>query len=193
MSSTPGSLACSYELDQQLFIRHLGPGWDQFAIENGAPELVSPRPLGQPLLLFLSDATTVHLYEILFKRVVQTRRSISFPIRCDGAARRRFLNLSVSLAAGGGFSLSSVLVRSEPRQPIHLFDPAKRRRQGSVIVCSWCQRVEANGTWVEVEEAIALLRLFERDDPPHAKGGVCDACERFMLSLLREGWNLPPG
>jgi hypothetical protein len=184
MSPTPGGPTCSYELDQRLVVRKLGPGWDRFAIENGAPELTSPHPLGQPLLMFLSDAATVHLYELLFARVAQTRRAITFPIRCDGAVRRRFLDLTIAPGASGGFALSSVLVRSEARQPILLFDRAARRREDSVTVCSWCQRLEVGGKWLEVEDAVTVLRLFERDDMPVVTSSVCDACERFMLTLL---------
>lgn len=191
MPTAPGGLTCSYELDHQLFIRHLGPGWDRFALENGAPELTSPHPLGRPLLMFLSDAATVHLYELLFKRVAYTRRPMTFPIRCDGAARRRFLHLTVAPGLSGGYSLSSVLVRSEPRRPILLFDTAVRRTDDAVTVCSWCQRVEAPGKWLEVEEAISLMRLFERDDAPRVKAGVCEACERFMFSILRQDPKLP--
>jgi hypothetical protein len=192
MSTTPVGLTCSYELDERLIVRKLGPGWDRFAIENGAPELASPHPIGQPLLMFLSDAATVHLYELLFKRVAHTRRPLTFPIRCDGAARRRFLELTVSPAARGGFLVSSVLVRSEPRRPILLFDRGARRRPEPVTVCSWCQRLQARGRWVEVEDAVALLRLFDRDDAPIVQSGVCDACERFMLTLLREDAKRPP-
>jgi hypothetical protein len=191
MPTSPGGLTCSYELDPQLFIRHLGPGWDRFALENGAPELTSPNPLGHPLWMYLSDSATVHLYELVFKRVAYTRRAVTFPIRCDGAARRRFLALTVSPGPGGGYTLSSVLVRSEPRRPILLFDPAVRRREDAVTVCSWCQRVDAHGMWVEVEEALSLLRLFERDDAPQVRAGVCDACSRFMFSILRQDPKLP--
>jgi hypothetical protein len=80
---------CSYELDQRLIISSLGPGWDEFAIENGAPELLSPAPIGRPLLLFVSDPITAHLYELLFERAARSRTAIAFPIRCDAPALRR--------------------------------------------------------------------------------------------------------
>ena len=186
MPGTTRGLTCYYELDQRLVVRKLGADWDRFAIENGAPELVAPHPVGRPLLMFLSDATTVHIYELLFKRVADTRRPITFPVRCDGAARRQYCSLTVNPGAAGGFAVTSVVVRAEPRRPVHLLERTARRRTETLFVCSWCQRVDLVGRWVEVEEAVATLRLFERDRVPRIESRVCRDCERFMLTLLRD-------
>ena len=186
MPGTTRGLTCYYELDQRLILRRVGADWDQFAIENGAPELVSPNPLGRPLLMFLTDAATVHLYEMVFNRVAQSRRPMTFPVRCDGAARRQFFSLTVAPAPSGGFAISSLLVRSEPRQPIMFFERGARRRDDALRVCSWCQRVDINGRWYEVEEALSDLRLFERDSVPRVDAAVCADCERFMMSMLRD-------
>jgi hypothetical protein len=182
----------SYEVDERLVLRRLGPGWDDFAIQNGAPELVSPFPLGRPLWMFMDDATTVQLYELLFARVSRLRRAMTVPVRCDGAARRRFFALTIEPGPSGGFSISALLVRSEPRQPIRLFDRNARRRQESIAMCSMCQRLEVAGGWMEVEDAVTLLRLFERDDMPRLTHTVCESCERFMMTLLKDDAKLPP-
>jgi hypothetical protein len=186
MPTPERGLTCTYELDDRLILRRFGPGWDETAIENGAPELVSPHLVGRPLLMFLSDATTVHLYELLFKRVADMRRPITVPMRCDGAARRRFLQLTIAPLAAGGFTVTTLLVRSEARLPILLFEPHVRRRPQSLAVCSWCQRAEAQGRWVEVEEAVSVLRLFEVDSVPQVTAAVCESCERFLRTLLHD-------
>ena len=192
MRSTVHDVALSYQLDQALVLRQLGPGWDKFAIENGAPELVSPNPVGRPLWIFVRDATTVHLYELLFEQVARTRRPLTVPTRCDGASRRRYMDLTIAVAGAGGFLLSSTLVRSEPRQPILLFDRAARRRTASLAVCSWCQRLDAKGQWMEAEDAVWELRLFGRDEMPTLQPTVCDTCERFMVTMLSDDAKLPP-
>lgn len=192
MPGTTRGLTCYYELDQRLVIRSVGADWDRFAIENGAPELVSPHPVGRPLWMFLSDATTVHLYELLFRRVTETRRPMTFPVRCDGPARRQYFSLTVSPGSVTGFAIASVLVRAEPRQPIHLFERSAKRRTERVRVCSWCQRVEVGGRWFEVEEALQHLRLFERDSEPAIDSCTCERCQRFMLTMLGDDVILPP-
>lgn len=191
MASSYPAVTCSYELDDRLIIRNLGPGWDEFAAENGARDLISPAPLGRPLLMFLTDATTVHLYEQLFHRVLTAKRAITFPIRCDAPALRRYLDLTISLTPRGGFLVSSVLVRSEPRAPIGLLATHVSRGDGMVAMCSWCKRVHATGRWLEVEEAVARLGLFERRQQPLVTHGICDACQRFMVAMLADDLELP--
>ena len=61
MATEYRAASCSYHLDERLTITEVGHGWDHFALENGAPELIWPAPLGRPLMLFVADATTVHL------------------------------------------------------------------------------------------------------------------------------------
>jgi hypothetical protein len=187
----PGPICCSYDLDRQLVIAALGPGWDVFAIENGAPQLVSPQPLGQPLLMYLTDATTVHLYERIFERVSVTRRAVTFPIRCDGATIRRYLDLTIAIRPAGGFRVTTVLTRSERRTPIRLLQPAVSRTQELLVMCSWCKRIRLKGGWAEVEDAVAQLRLFERDEQPDVTHGICEQCHRFMATLLLDDAELP--
>jgi hypothetical protein len=191
MPDTPRGLTCYYELDSRLVVRAVGADWDRFAIENGAPELVSPNPIGQPLWMFLADATTVHLYETLFRRIADRRRPMTFPVRCDGAARRQYFSLTVSPGAGSGFAIASVLVRSEPRQAIHLFDRQVKRRRERLHVCSWCQRLEVGAHWFEVEDALLHLRLFERNTVPTIESCTCERCRRFMLTMLGDDSILP--
>ena len=191
MPSAFGIPMCSYELDERLSIRALGPGWNETAIENDAGDLVSPAPIGRPLLMFLTDATTVMLHEALFQRVLTARRTLTFPIRCDAPHLRRYLNVSVAPKPAGGFIVSTLLIRSESRAPVALLAPGTPRRDDIVKVCSWCKRVSAHGRWVEVEEAISLLQLFERREQPQLSHGICEPCHRFMQTMLADDSELP--
>jgi hypothetical protein len=183
---------CSYELDERLIIRALGPGWNESALDNNAADLLSPAPIGRPLLMFLTDATTVMLHEALFQRVSASRRTMTFPIRCDAPHLRRYLNVSVAPRPAGGFIVSTLLVRSESRPAIALFANGTPRRDDLLDVCSWCKRVKAHGRWVEVEEAIALLHLFERREQPLLTHGICESCHHFMQTMLADDSKLPP-
>jgi hypothetical protein len=182
---------CSYELDAGLVIRGLGPGWDEAAIMHGARQLVSPGPVGRPLLMYLTDATTVHLYELLFERVAATRRPIAFPIRCDAPHVRRYLAVTIALKPAGGFVVSTLLTRAEIRPSVPLLAADVLRGDDVITVCSWCKRVNVDGRWVEVEMAVASLRLFERRQQPQVSHGICDACDRFMRTMLADDSTLP--
>lgn len=192
MDKTNSAAACSYDLDQQLVITGLGPGWDQFAFENAAAELASPAPIGQPLMKFIADATTVHLYELLFERVARDKRPISVPIRCDAPGLRRHLQLTVSARPIGGYRVETSLIRAELRQPVGLLAAHVARRDDHLVMCGWCKRVHVEQRWLEVEHAVATLGLFERELLPQVTHGICDACQTFLLTMLADDHKLPP-
>jgi hypothetical protein len=183
MATVHRAADCTYELDQQLTITAVGAGWDEFALENGAPELTAPAPIGRPLMIFVTDATTVHLYEQLFQRAARIKRPITFPIRCDSPELRRYLDLTIIATANGRFSVSTSLVRLESRARLPLFAAAVRH-EGSLVMCAWCKRASVEERWVELEEAVSSLRLFERRHQPLLQHGICADCHRRMLSLL---------
>jgi hypothetical protein len=191
MAEGYGAAACSYDLDQQLVITGLGPGWDEFAFENAATNLASPGPVGRPLMMFIADATTVHLYELLFERVARDKRSMTLPIRCDAPGLRRHLNLTISARPAGGYHVSTTLVRAELRQPVALLDADVTRRADQLLMCGWCKRANVEQRWMEVEHAVALLGLFERPVQPQVVHGICDSCQGFMLAMLADDAKLP--
>lgn len=185
------ALMCSYDLDRHLVITGLGPGWDEFALENGAAELIAPAPVGHPLMMYVSDATTVHLYELLFSRVASERRQVSFPIRCDGPAIRRYLTVTISPRAGAGFRVSTALVRAETRPPVQLLASSLPRRRDQLVVCGWCKKAKVGEQWAELEHAVELLGVFEDRVPPEITHGICTTCQRFMFTLLENESELP--
>jgi hypothetical protein len=135
MATEQRAVTCSYVLDQQLTIQSVGPGWDEFALENGAPESLSPTPIGQPLMMFVTDATTIHLYELMFNRVAREKRPITLPIRCDAPDVRRFLNLTIASGVAGRFQITTSQVRSERRSMVDLLSPDAARHEGVLTMC----------------------------------------------------------
>ena len=174
-----------YELDHRLTISSVGTGWDQFARDNDAAELVSPAPIGRPLMSFVVDPSTVHLYHLLFQRAGHLGR-LSFPLRCDGPAMRRFLEASIEAHATGGFTVTNRLIRSELRDPVALLSRDTPRDEDFLLMCGWCKRVDVGGRWLAVEEAVSALRLFERTCQPQLTHGICEACHRAMVALLED-------
>lgn len=178
--------ACAYELDAELRVRAVDPAWSEFAQANQAPELaVSPGPLGQPIFHYIQDATTVHLYQQLFERVLRTGHPVVFPFRCDSPELRRFLEMEIRPGPSSGLQLHTRVLRLEPRVPGTLLDRAVRRGGSPLRMCSWCKAVDVGGRWCEVEQAVVVLRLFERELPPPITHGVCPPCQRRMEALLK--------
>jgi hypothetical protein len=173
---TQTAVACSYEVDDDLKIVAVDEAWSEFARANDGIELLPPRPLGRPLLSYISDLTTSHVYRQLFDRVRQTRRPLAIRFRCDSPWLRRFLELHLEPRTGSGFRLSSVLLRSEPRPYISLLDSSGPKGDDYLLMCGWCKLVSVGKAWVEVEHAVSELGLFEREVVPDLTHGICPAC-----------------
>jgi hypothetical protein len=177
--------SCTYEIDAELRIKAVDSAWAQFASANGAPELsVPPGPVGHPILSYISDSTTVQLYERLFERVRRTQRPLVFPFRCDGPAVRRFLEMEIGPGAESGLRLQTRVLRLEPRAPNVLLE-ADLPTSGELLpMCSWCKAVRTGSGWCEVEQAVVELRLFERELLPGITHGICPRCRRNLHTLV---------
>jgi hypothetical protein len=178
---------CAYELDADLRIIYVDARWSEFAIANHAPELVPPPgPLGQSALSCVADSTSALLYERLFQRVLQTRMTIALPIRCDAPGRRRYLNLIIEPRTPAGLRIETTLTRTEERPAMAFLDRDTPRGSDLLRMCGWCKSVDVAGRWCEVEDAVAEMRLFERDLLPRVTHGICLRCyERVRRELDR--------
>lgn len=173
--------ACSYELDYALNLVAADEAFATFALANEAPELKPPRCLGRPVLSYVADSTTAHLYRQLFERVRLTSRQVTFPIRCDSPSLRRYLELCIAPRTGG-FRIETTVTRIELREELALLD-AGRVTDGTLLrMCSWCKKVDADGAWLEVEDAVEALGLFHRTPLPGLSHGMCESCYSDILA-----------
>ena len=150
--------------------------WLSFARENEAASLCSEGVVGERLFRFVADPETRHLYEMIIDAVRSDGRRVTIPFRCDGPAVRRFMELDISQGSEGQVLFESRIVREETREPVSLFDTSVDRSDDFLVVCSWCKRVDASGDWVEVEEAVARLKLFDTARLPQMTHGMCADC-----------------
>ena len=164
-----------YRLNARNEIAFVDEGWDRFAAENDAPELMGDAVLGRPLSDFLRDESIAQVYRHLLDRV-RRGHPARFEIRCDGPERRRLLSLHVRATTAGEVEFTTTPVRLEPRDPVRLLDRRAPRGSGLVRLCAWCNRVWADDGWLEVENAIARLGLFETQPMPALTHGMCPGC-----------------
>lgn len=106
------------------------------------------------------------------------------PFRYDGPVCRRFMKMFVESLDAGALEFRSVLLREDERPRMDLLDPAFPRTEELLTVCAWCKKVNVAG-WVEVEDAVRHLRLFERARLPRVTHGVCAACKAAFKSTLQ--------
>jgi len=182
-----------YSLDKDNNILAVGPGWDEFAAENGAPELESKNLIGKPVLNYFFDEATRRLYVRMFERVRKTGEQISFEYRCDSPSLRRYMRLAVSPSSDQGVTILSETLSKEPREeecfqwervPAAAQRKARLRNMVLMPACSVCSRVQVKPeSWVEIERALGTMNLTDEPWFPLLSPTLCPECADTLASL----------
>jgi len=166
-----------YRIDGNDALIEMNEQWDAFAIRNKSPHLVQQNVMRCNLWTFIQDPETRHLHKTLVYRVRAKKKILNLPFRCDSPALRRFMEMDLLPLARGVVEFHCRTIKTEPRDAVALLVPGRPAGQDLIRMCSWCKKVDVGaGHWVEIEQAVASLRLFERDSLPHITHTMCDAC-----------------
>jgi hypothetical protein len=121
---------------------------------------------------------------MLLRRVRGELGSVNLPFRCDGPTVRREMDIRIASQASGRFVVFSARLRAEERraefQP--LLAAETPRGEETLTMCGWCDRFLVDGEWVEVEEAVARLGLFQLPEMPAISHGVCPDCTEMLIA-----------
>jgi hypothetical protein len=94
------------------------------------------------------------------------------------------MELEVFPLVDGTVEFQSRSLAEESRQPQAILDPEQPRSEEFVRVCSWCKKVDVGGQWVEVEEAVSHLGLFDQALLPQLTHGICLDCHTQMIEII---------
>lgn len=173
-----------YRIDEADKITHVDADWVAFARENGVPQLTASAVVGRPLMDFIADRETRHLYELLLQRVRRTQRTVSIPFRCDSPELRRFMELRMRPLDGGDVEIAGVLLREESRPRVALLVDSVRRPENAVTICGWCKHIRVSDQWLEVEDGVVRLGLFDSERLPPLTHGICPHCQAMVLEKI---------
>ncbi len=179
----PDALEIVYRVDARDEIVSVSESWDAFASANAGGPLTAREVVGHPLWDFVTDATTRQIYRQVLARI-RSGGSVQFPFRCDSPACRRRLEMTVAATGDGGAEFRSRTLSLEDRSEQPLVGASATEGGGLLRVCGWCKQVDADGQWLEVEEAMVVLQLLERVVLPRITHGICPACHDRMLATL---------
>ncbi len=174
--------ALSYAIDEHDHLIRVDDGYYRFAEENGWSEAGSS--LGRSLWDYVTGQELVKLQRLLLRRIRDEVGDIELPFRCDGPDVRREMDIRIVARPGGRVVLFSARLRSEEERdaPQPLLDSGAPRSDETVEMCGWCDRFEVDGEWVEVEEAVKRLQLFNRPVLPALSHGICPECNEMLLA-----------
>ncbi|GAB4400098.1 MAG: hypothetical protein Kow00123_07590 [Anaerolineales bacterium] len=176
MSETPDIV---YRVNARDEIDFVCDEWDDFAVANGGESVLSAQVLGRPIWDFITDLSTQEIYRALIRKA-RSGRSLQFTFRCDAPWRRRFLEMTVVGKEGGAVEFHTRTLLEEERPTPILLDADVGRSDELLRSCGWCKKFLVGDEWVEVEEAVQRLRLFQRRRLPSITHGICDECYEKM-------------
>jgi hypothetical protein len=173
---------CVNAEDQISSVNH---EWLSFAEANEGRTLLPPGILGRSLWAFVGDIETRHIYGVLHRRVRAHGRPVRLSFRCDGPERRRLLQLDILPQRDQELLYRVRTLKQEFRELVPLLDPQRPRQESFVRMCGWCKRVAVGPRkWLEVEEALAALGLFDEPRPPQLTHGICESCSESLSGIL---------
>lgn len=177
-----------YRVDGDDRIVFVDRAFIEFAERNWKQDFDHSEVLHTTLWKHLCGTEIVYLYRVIFQRARAGGVPGGLPFRCDGPDVRRHMELHLETGAGGGLTLRSVLLREESREPVALLGRVTERSSRFLRMCSWCKKIDAADSgaaprWLEVEDAVAELDLFDRP-LPGITHGLCEGCYREVAALL---------
>jgi hypothetical protein len=170
-----------YRITPGDLVEFVNDAWIRFAEENGTPTLPQ-KVIGSSLWQHISGPEVAHLSRQLLAKIREMKTEVSVPFRCDSPSMRRFMRMNIIPLDQGRIEFRTWVEREELVQhPIRLLDPcATQNIAGLIRMCSWCKKIHKNGCWLEIEDAIEQLRLFDPQTIPAITHGICDHCLKMM-------------
>lgn len=178
-----------YQIDAHDLLISVSSSWASFAAANGGNNLDPSIVIGQPLWRYIVGKELRHLFELLLQRARRAQHRIILPFRCDSPGERRFMQLEVHAYPDRSVGFVSRLLHAHPRAPIAVLGPGGERTQEWLRICSWCNRAQLpRDEWVEIEEAVSRLGLFNQSQLPQLTHGICPTCAvEFRAGLPGDG------
>lgn len=170
-----------YRLDREDRFVATNAAWDDFARENGAPELAGSEVNGSPLWLFVAGMETAMIYRKIFARVREDGVRVRLPFCCDSPDLRRYMRMEIRPWKGGGLEIACRLLRVKKRRRMPILDAERPHTRQMIRMCSWCLRVEEPATrWSVLETYARKSRIMECERVPRISHGICPRCMRVI-------------
>lgn len=184
--TSPGPHPLIYRIDATNRIVWVNDAWSEFAQANHGESVMPAHIIGHDLLASFADGTVRQLYATMIQHV-RSGKSVRFDYRCDAPDKRRTFTMEIRPQSDGQVEFVSTLRRETPRVPLMLLKHGMPRdKERFIRLCGWCQCVAMpDGSWLPVEEAVAVLHLLEAVVLPRITHGMCPACYGRMEAALR--------
>lgn len=173
-----------FRVDHEDRVVDIGHNWSADDPATAWNVLAEYRAVvGESLWDCVKGATSQAIWQGLFQRARESGATLYVPFRCDTRAHRQHFEIQLSpLPARHVKVISALVIKIRRLAPIE-DGPIRFAEVGLTTCCAWCGRFQASdGQWWELEDAVHLLRLLERDGLPAVSHGICESClEQYHL------------
>lgn len=172
--------SCRIDLDYLLTgddrIERVCRAWSEVAELRMGVRTDADAVVGRPIWDFINGGATQRVYDALFWHVRRNGRPISFAYRGDCPGAIRYMRMHLSPGPGGRVQLRSVLLHEQSRNREVYFCHVDYQRHPDLLQCSLCQKLNANGRWYTVSEALEHTDLLDALLPVEVGDTVCEGC-----------------
>jgi hypothetical protein len=173
-----------YRINERDEIISVNDDWCKYASDHGWDGISSDEVLHRPIYTYIKDSTTSRLYQYLFKRV-RGGSTVRYQFNCVSKSHRRVMEMTVK-PIGNGECLELKARMLHKQAHLQSFDKLDGPHEDKFLrTCGWCRRIDLEGNWIEVEDAVAKLEVFEFCRLPKLTHGICNDCFAEMLSDAR--------
>lgn len=178
MVSRQGSCRATldYVLDRSDRVGRVCSCWSQAAHERMGFALDDEVVLGRRVWDFVHGGATQRLYDALLHHVRRTGHKASFAYRGDSPGAIRYMRMVLLPGPNGSVRFRSELMHEQLRQRAVYFTHAAYPRHPELLQCGFCQKIEYQGRWYTVGEALALTDAIDELWPTEVGDTVCDHC-----------------
>ena len=169
--------------DEIVFVNGL---WDRVALANNSSNLIYREIVGRPIWEFITGYVSQDLYKQLVKKV-RSGKPVRFNFRCDTPETRRQMEMCITLRKNEQVQFESKIILAEKRPFQRLFCIDTPRSEDIINACGWCKKINVEkDVWLESEEAISVMGIFENNKLPNISHGICGDCHGPWLKEIDE-------
>lgn len=165
-----------YLLDCDDRVTRVCPCWSDVARQRMAIRLDEEMVLGRRLWDFVQGGATQRLYDTLIHHARKTGRKLSFNYRGDSPSTIRYMQMTLLPGYGGVVRFQSELLHKQSRERSVYFTHAVYSRRPLLNQCGLCNRLEYNGRWMTLDDALRTTGVIDDLLPTEVGDTVCDGC-----------------
>jgi hypothetical protein len=155
------------------------------SLPNAAGKFDERSIIGSSIWDFVPGLVPRQLWQALYRHVRAIGSPVFVPLRSDGPSHRSLIDLELHPVADRSIRHVRECVSFETRAAVSLLDPNYPRDDRLIMRCAWCARIQiCLGTWEEVEQAHATLRLDATTTLPQVQDGACTDCKQAVLKTF---------